>query len=195
MATESILLSGARIKSCMLATPFFGNIQEQLLHHSATGKQNFTSVMHPLCMPLKADIFLKGSLSEQWFHWDKKIILTVSKKINRVNIRMFYLICSHLYFVQVEWDWKIWTMLQKENTNTSVFPRAWCGSDPRIRFLSYTLYSDINRNYLCPSFSPQLLKHQCIQCFLFSQALFIRAVIWEQTHENARVMLTHRALN
>lgn len=63
--------------------------------------------MHPLCIPLKADILLKGSLSEQWFHWDKKIILTVSKKINRVNIRMFYLISPHLYFVQVELDWKI----------------------------------------------------------------------------------------
>lgn len=86
-------------------------------------------------------------------------------------------------------------MLQKENTNTYIFPRAPHGSDPRTRSLTYTLYSNINRNYLCPPFSPQLLKHCCIQCFLFSHALFIHAVTCEQTHELAHIMLTHRALN
>lgn len=87
-------------------------------------------------------------------------------------------------------------MLQKENTDTYIFPRASCGSDPRITFLTSIFYPNIERNYLCCPYCPPLdFPAFETLCFLVRHVLFICAVVCEHTYEHAHIMLTHRGLN
>lgn len=66
--TTNSILSGPGVKSWVLATPGFWQYAAVAVAVIASLSHQKLELHLLLCIPLKADLHLKGSLSEQQFH-------------------------------------------------------------------------------------------------------------------------------